>query len=725
MNIHTKSLLNYFKNIRSSKTGYIILIILLIILGYFQISFFIHPLKFGAVYFHYPWRWQIVEQIRHGYLPFWLWTQHLGEPIHADPQSGAWYPVVWLFSLFGPYTLYHFHIENILHIIIAALGMRYLAKTFRLSEFSSFLVAIVYVFSGIFSDNVLTSWTISLTWMPIIVGLVIELQNSYSLRKLLFLSLSLMMLVTGGYPAFTITLGYLILIIIVIYFIRNRIKKGLKYAGSILIASLLAILISLPTLISMIQSISYIARLQPISLNYASDGALHINSFISFLFPLTATGAENGVIPVLNSYFTMANSYIGLLPLLLFFLSFFVLNWKKTLPFYLTAFVFILLSLGTTGYLYRLFYHILPGFNLFRYVNFMRAFYIPVLLIIIGKTLDNILNKKQFDILKKGSLILLFLLLIMFMFFLIFGHHSFDYHNVYSLLKGIGFTEKTIIQSLIQIIWLTLFIFILYRFNDKKTIKKALLFFILTDIILSFQMNYLYTGYAPRITVKEAQTVIDSNTHPIKLDNNLNIWKNHFYHKQYLFDFGLNDYAGRVTYFGNKSFGLRGFRDFITATADSGKAQLSNQLLWFSSEITSSNVERDTVVLLKSLMLKSSDYRQYHPLIESNQIIGKINSVDFRPDGVNANIKISGNGFFTLIQNYYPGWQVKVDDKQTKIVITNGTFMSVFLEKGQHKVEFVYRNTAIKNTFYFSGLALLLTILLLIVLMVFKRETDV
>jgi len=191
-----------YKNINLFWDKYLYIIIALI--GYFQISFFLFPLKFGAIYFHYPWRYQIVENIRHGLMPFWYYTQHMGIPIHADPQSGAWYPLVWFFSLFGKYSLYHFHIEFMLHIIIAGLGMQYLSKTLKISKFSGFIISIAYVFSGIFADNVLTSWTISMAWFPIIVASFISLIEKNNIKNILSFSLSLTMLITGGYPAFTI-----------------------------------------------------------------------------------------------------------------------------------------------------------------------------------------------------------------------------------------------------------------------------------------------------------------------------------------------------------------------------------------------------------------------------------------------------------------------------------------------------------------------------------------
>jgi hypothetical protein len=180
-----------------------------IVLGYFQISFFVKTLKFDAIYFHYPWRYIIVDHLNNGHLPLWNFFHHLGLPIHADPQSGAWYPIVWVFSLFGKYSLYLFNSEYMLHIFIAAMGFFKLLQSLKLNRESSFAYSIIYVFTGFFVGHAAHfSWIISISWIPWIINYFYILLNKPSLKASLLLSFFMYMLISGGYPSFTIVLSY-------------------------------------------------------------------------------------------------------------------------------------------------------------------------------------------------------------------------------------------------------------------------------------------------------------------------------------------------------------------------------------------------------------------------------------------------------------------------------------------------------------------------------------
>src|SRR3954466_14062687 len=81
------------------------------VLAFWQISFFIHPVKWDMIDCYYPWRFHIGECLQHGKFPFWNPYQDLGYPIHADPSSGAWYPFVWIIGYFFGYNIYTIGME--------------------------------------------------------------------------------------------------------------------------------------------------------------------------------------------------------------------------------------------------------------------------------------------------------------------------------------------------------------------------------------------------------------------------------------------------------------------------------------------------------------------------------------------------------------------------------------------------------------------------------------
>ena len=64
----------------------------------------------------YPWRFHIGECMQNGIFPYWNPYQDLGYPIHADPSSGTWYPLVWLIGSSVGYTVYTIGFEYFIHV---------------------------------------------------------------------------------------------------------------------------------------------------------------------------------------------------------------------------------------------------------------------------------------------------------------------------------------------------------------------------------------------------------------------------------------------------------------------------------------------------------------------------------------------------------------------------------------------------------------------------------
>ena len=67
---------------------------------------------------------------------------------------------------------------------------------------------------------------------------------------------------------------------------------------------------------------------------------------------------------------------------------------------------------------------------------------------------------------------------------------------------------------------------------------------------------------------------------------------------------------------------------------------------------------------------------------------------------------MTGSGVLILGDNYYPGWKVYVDGKQRKILKANFFLRGVFLNKGGHKVRFVYDPMSFKVGLVISLLTL-------------------
>jgi hypothetical protein len=108
--------------------------------------------------------------LRAGKLAFWTPYIFSGMPFAADPQLGAWYPLNWPFFLLG-ITPRAIEWQLALHALIAAVGAYLLARDLIGSRSASVLAALLFAFSGLFTETSshpgpfqATAWLPALLW---------------------------------------------------------------------------------------------------------------------------------------------------------------------------------------------------------------------------------------------------------------------------------------------------------------------------------------------------------------------------------------------------------------------------------------------------------------------------------------------------------------------------------------------------------------------------------
>jgi len=149
---------------------------IVIIIGYWCISFFIYPLKYDAVNFYLPFRNFYGSCFQNGVSPFWLPYQSLGYPSFSDTTTGVFYPLVWIIGYLWGYNIYSLSFEYILHIYIASIGFYLLSKELGFDNKISILLAICYCFSGFFIGNSQHfSKIIFACWLPISIYYFIKI----------------------------------------------------------------------------------------------------------------------------------------------------------------------------------------------------------------------------------------------------------------------------------------------------------------------------------------------------------------------------------------------------------------------------------------------------------------------------------------------------------------------------------------------------------------------
>jgi membrane protein YfhO len=95
---------------------------------------------------------------------------------------------------------------------------------------------------------------------------------------------------------------------------------------------------------------------------------------------------------------------------------------------------------------------------------------------------------------------------------------------------------------------------------------------------------------------------------------------------------------------------------------------------------------------------------------ESAQFQGEVGQVVYRPNHVTVKTRQEGSGFLVLMDSYFSGWTVRVDDQERPILRANHFYRAVQLGPGQHTLEFDFVPEGMKTGLVVSGFNLLLVI---------------
>ena len=653
-----------------------IVLILIIIIGYWQIVFFQTTFKFDAIYNHLPWRFLIVDNLRHGHLPLWNYYHHLGTPIHADPQSGAWYPIVWLFSLFGSYDLYSYNIEFILHIIIAGLGMQYLAKNLGFSKSVMLMLSVSYVFSGFFASNsMFFTWVISAAWIPFILAEFIIILRQPKLINSIKLAFFIFLLITGGYPAFTIILAYILVLGSLFYFLQQRkqnkakLKKQIIYLFSSLF---ITAMLSAVLLVSVAIVTGYMTRGEPLPWDKAVIPPFLPKHLLSLVLPYAYVQLDYDQ----SVLFDGSNIYIGLLSFIFLLSGIIYLKkyGKKVYVILMLIALFLFLSFGAGYGFYYLSYNYLPGFKYFRFPTMIRYFALLGMLLLAGYTGNNILKNKQWKdllwpIFITASILLLFLIISLFK-TTVFQHYN--QQSFYDFVIGFSFWDKVFLQSIFQLVILVI-IYILVKYIKKNQTKTILLFvFLFIDLLVAFNIYMPYTITSYKADLKESNAILHENIKDFSLEANHNIYKNSTHPDSlYLYSHFLYIYQKRIGDKGN-TFKLKNYKELKTKNSTTYDSLINNSVFYFVKNSSG------------SIQLHNFDYNSI--TIETNNL---------QEDSL------------VFLQNYYPGWQVKINDKSSDLLKFENNFMEIALSPGKNVITFSYEPFSVYVALVVSVLSLI------------------
>jgi hypothetical protein len=721
----------FFKDFFQSELKIKILLLLISILAYWEISLIQYSVKWDMLDVILPWRFYVGECLRYFYFPFWNPYQSAGYPIHADLQCPTWYPETILVGGTTGYSNISLHILFTLYIFIAGLGIFRLTKHFGAENPAAFISGAAFMLSGIFVSHVQHLFIIiSLAWAPWSVLYYLKIsEEPFDYKNILILSILTFLLISGGYQSLSIAFAYLFFIFFVYYCIKSLIKRNYHSLLTILKSNLVWVAITTGLCLVIISSLPdtfrFVERLSGLSLKQSQSIPFTPRSLISLLTPF-AVARDPGFF---NTDISMTNLYTGIF-MFGFFIAGLFLKLKPELKILLIfSFIFLLASFGDFLPVRKWLFNFLPLMNLFRIPGFLRVLIVIPVVITGGMAIDALIKGtakiQKWIYVPIISIGLCLITLLTRSLFKISAEQSQSILNKITLTgfpDSFSVYERISFQCIIQISFLLLFIILYYK---KVRLKILIPVFVIAEMILALQMNIMYTGCMPyykplviRAELKERPrgfpipppTAIFKNTDAAAEIKPL--WRN------------VNIFNKTVSFDAFTSFKLKGYKYFEDENPLLKESILKNPLVYLSDRAYNKaeyKIDEPKIFHPGDLYFSANDFIKLDTENLNSAPGDTVFLTGFSPDEIKTSVKTKDSQVLTLLQSNYPGWKVFIDGEYVPHYTSNNLFMSVKVPSGEHEVVFRYSNKIVKAAFIFSYSLLTLIIFILIWLYINKK----
>lgn len=322
------------------------------------------------------------QEMQNARLPVWNPYTYSGHPFLADVQAAVFYPVgSLLLALTLPFDgaaarLYFLQVEAILQVALAGFFTYLLVERLTRRQDAGLAAGVSFAFSGYLTGYPVAQLAVLRTaiWLPLLLWLLLRaLESPRCWRRWSAAGGAAAVSFLGGHAqTFLYTLyaagAWLLLLSAARWLQTRRVREGGAIAAGALLAAAVAAGLSAPQLLP---GLEYMRLSVRADVDYA---------FVSGGFPLQDSWQL--LLPGVLTYYSPL--YVGVVGLGLAFVAVGAAamrsHWRAgevdvALPlrhrwgafFFLgLAGIALLLSFGGNGFLYPLFYHLAPGFNLFR-----------------------------------------------------------------------------------------------------------------------------------------------------------------------------------------------------------------------------------------------------------------------------------------------------------------------------------------------------------------------
>jgi hypothetical protein len=673
-----------------------------------------HPLKYDMIDQYYPWRYFIGECLQEGILPLWNPYQLLGEPIHANPQSSAWYPVTWFFGYLFGYDIYIISCDFFLHIFLAGMGMFFLGRQLKFRNETAFLMAVAYMLSGFFIGNAQhMTYIVSGAWIPFTVGAFLRLKDKPTLAGSVSLAIVLFLFMSGGYPSFMFILLYMLLVLFIFFLVDLLRKKEYaslrRFSAFLGLAGVITVLMSSVVIVSVYHLQQAMTRGAGVTLEQALFGAFTPQSMISFILPYAVIRNMD----LYNTDLSMSNGYFGLLPLVFFFAAL-TIRRPRLVNLFLVWGVFCLLAAWGEAIPVREFlYHYAPFMDQFRFPSAFRVYVILSFLIVAGYGFDRwMADRPRIDGRIKWIMAGLAIVIAGFALAQLF-REKLDIVNFIKYERPI-YSEKSTVaqhiffQALIQLIMLGVFFILFLRMKMSRWLPVVLLVILCADMAMATRLNSPYTVYSHIFGSKdifrhEQEHFRDGFPLPDREDIIENrdsrlgyktFWRN------------LNIFHKKISHQGYNPVQLKGYLELTDNHPGLFEAITSNPPVYLSAHVTPLDslkyYEEMDALDPGRIYTEAGDWEELSAYGLSGSPGDTAFFTDFSPVRMVILSRNAGPVLLNLLQSSYPGWKACIDGEEVRIYDVNFGMMSVVVPAGEHEVIFEYRPWDVRVAFYVS-----------------------
>ena len=326
--------------------------------------------------YYYPTRFFTSAEVRSGSMPLWNPYIFCGAPIFAGQQAAVLYPLSVLYYIIPFDAAYNLFVA--LHYLLAGLLAFFLARRWRMSEWPSFLAALVFMLSGYITSimNLVTTLS-SVIWLPAVLIFFDKALEEKSSKSALIASTFLAVMFFGGEPSIFYTALWITLFYCVFFCLARRGLKELKRTAVIFLSvSGLALALSAVQIAPFAELLRLSSRIMPGPglYKHVTIWSLPLRDTLSFIIPFLArTDFSKEVYWQEQNWAILI--YLGVFTPLLIALSFLLRKREWRVGFLMFIGVLSLfVSYGGNTPFYRVLFDFVPGFKFIRYpVRFLYA----------------------------------------------------------------------------------------------------------------------------------------------------------------------------------------------------------------------------------------------------------------------------------------------------------------------------------------------------------------